>query len=165
MVDERGASPPVPHVVAGVDALQRRIGGALTERLTAMRIALRGSHGRILSLVGPDGTRPSVLAQGWVSKQAIGQRISELQELGLVTVHQDPDDRRATVVRRTSEGDRVLTRLTEGIADLERELRDEVGSSRYDVFREVLDELVTDHLPPALHQTECPPRSMPPNAD
>lgn len=158
MVYQRTSSSPVPHVVAGVDALQRRIGEALTKRLTAMRIELRGSHGRILSLIGPDGTRPSVLAQGWVSKQAIGQRVRELEELGLVTAQQDPDDRRATVVRRTPEGDHVLTQLAEGIADFERELRDEVGSARYDIFREVLDELVSDHLPPALHQGEWPPR-------
>ena len=150
MVSQRSTPSPVPHVVAGVDALQRRIGEALTERLTTMRIVLRGSHGRILSLIGPDGTRPSVLADGWVSKQAIGQRIRELQELELVTVQQDPHDRRAIVVRRTSEGDRVLTQLTEGVADFERELRNEVGAERYDAFREVLDELVSDHLPPAL---------------
>ena len=157
MVYQSHISPPVPHVVAGVDALQRRIGEALAQRLTTMRIALRGSHGRILSLVGPDGTRPSVLAQGWVSKQAIGQRIRELHELGLVTVEPDPDDRRATVVRRTPEGDRMLARLVEGIADFERELRDQVGPERYDMFRAVLDELVRDHLPPALHQGEWPP--------
>ena len=157
MVSRRVTPPPVPHVVAGVDALQRRIGEALTERLTTMRIVLRGSHGRILSLIGPDGTRPSVLAHGWVSKQAIGQRIRELQELELVTVQQDPHDRRAIVVRRTAEGDRVLVQLTEGIADFERELRNEVGAERYDVFREVLDDLANDHLPPALHQDRRPP--------
>ena len=152
MVYQSSPASSVPHVVAGVEALQRRIGAALATRLAVMRISLRGSHGRILSLIGPDGTRPSVLAQGWVSKQAIGQRIRELQELGLVTVRQDPDDRRATVVRRTSTGDHVLAQLAEGIADFERELRDEVGSGRYEVFREVLDELVRDHLPPALDQ-------------
>jgi DNA-binding MarR family transcriptional regulator len=156
MVYQSGRSSPVPHVVAGVDALQRRIGEALTKRLTTMGIALRGSHGRILSLIGPDGTRPSVLAEGWVSKQAIGQRVRELQELGLVTVQQDPLDRRAMVVRRTSEGDRILTQLTEGIADFERELRDEVGGARYELFREVLDDLVSHHLPPALHQDKRP---------
>jgi DNA-binding MarR family transcriptional regulator len=152
MVDQQSTSSPVPHVVAGVDALQRRIGEALTHRLTTMGIALRGSHGRILSLIGPDGTRPSVLAQGWVSKQAIGQRVRELEHLGLVTVERDRRDRRAIVLRRTAEGDRVLTRLTQGIEDLERELRNQVGATRYDTFRAVLDELVSDHLPPALHQ-------------
>jgi DNA-binding MarR family transcriptional regulator len=157
MVYQSSRPSPVPHVVAGVDALQRRIGEALTKRLTTMGIALRGSHGRILSLIGPHGTRPSVLAEGWVSKQAIGQRVRELQELELVTVQQDPLDRRATVVRRTSEGDRILNQLTEGIADFERELRDEVGAVRYELFREVLDDLVADHLPPALHQGEHPP--------
>jgi DNA-binding MarR family transcriptional regulator len=137
--------------------LQRRIGEALTKRLITMGIALRGSHGRILSLIGPHGTRPSVLAAGWVSKQAIGQRVRELQELDLVTVQQDPHDRRATIVRRTADGERILKQLTERIADFERELRDEVGAERYELFREVLDDLVSDHLPPALHQSEHPP--------
>lgn len=152
MVYQSSSASPVPHVVAGIDALQRRIGDALTERLTTMGIAVRGSHGRILSLIGPDGTRPSVLAEGWVSKQAIGQRVRELQELELVTVQQDPHDRRATVVRRTSKGDRILSQLTEGIADFEREARDEVGTVRYEQFRRVLDDLVSDHLPSALRQ-------------
>lgn len=156
MVYQPSSPAPVPHVVAGVDALQRRIGEALTKRLATMGIALRGSHGKILSLIGPDGTRPSVLATGWVSKQAIGQRVRELQELELVTVQQDPLDRRATVVRRTSEGDRILNQLTEGIADFERVLRDEVGAARYKLFREVLDELVRHHLPPVLHSNKHP---------
>lgn len=157
MVDQGRSSQSVPHVVAGVDALQRRIGESLAARLTAMDIDLRGSHGRILSLIGPEGTRPSVLAQGWVSKQAIGERLRELRELGLVTVYPDPGDRRATVVRRTSEGDRVLARLSHGIADFEGELRDEVGAARYEVFRSVLDELAAGHLPPALHPGDVPP--------
>lgn len=157
MVHQPSAPARVPHVVAGIDALQRRTGEALSKRLATMGVALRGSHGRILSLIGPDGTRPSVLAHGWVSKQAVGQRIRELQELELVTVHRDPRDRRATVVRRTSEGDRILDQLTVGIADFERELRDGVGAARYDVFRQVLDELAIDHLPPALHQGSTTP--------
>ena len=81
---------------------------------------------------------------------ALQRRIGEALTERLTTVKQDPHDRRAIVVRRTSEGDRVLTQLTEGVADFERELRNEVGAERYDAFREVLDELVSDHLPPAL---------------
>ena len=142
----------MPHVVAGVEALQRRIAESLTERLGTLGIELRGSHGRILDLIGPDGTRPSVLAHGWVSKQAIGQRIRELHELGLVEVERDRDDRRATVVRRTRQGDLILAQLAAGIAELERELRDQVGAARYEVFRGVLDELAGNHLPPALDQ-------------
>ena len=156
MVYQPSSPAPVPHVVAGVDALQRRIGEALTKRLATMGIELRGSHGKILSLIGPDGTRPSVLATGWVSKQAIGQRVRELQELELVTVQQDPLDRRATVVRRTSEGDRILNQLSEGIADFECVLRDEVGAARDKLFREVLDELVRHHLPPVLQSGKHP---------
>jgi DNA-binding MarR family transcriptional regulator len=157
MVDQRAASPAVPHVVAGVEALQRRIAEELNRRLSATGLVLRGSHGRILSLIGPDGARPSAIAQGWVSKQAIGERLRELGELGLVAVSQDPADRRATVVRRTREGDRVLAQLNAGIADFERELREQVGSARYAMFRDVLDELAAEHLPPALHHGRSGP--------
>ncbi len=156
MVYQSNDRDAVPHVVAGIEALQRRMSEALTERMTTVGIALRGSHGRILSLISPAGTRPSVLAEGWVSRQAIGQRIRELEQLELVAVEQDPHDRRATVVRRTSEGDRVLAQLAAGIADFERELRDQVGGARYDTFRRVLDELASDHLPPALHHNQTP---------
>ncbi len=139
----------MPHVVAGVSALQRRIDESLTARLADMGFVLRGSHGRILQLIESDGARPATLARGWISKQAIGQRIRELQALGLVVVEPDPGDRRATVVRRTPQGDAVLARLTTGIAGFERELRDQVGAGPYGIFCDILDELVADHLPPA----------------
>ncbi len=138
----------MPHVVAGVSALQRRIDESLTVRLAGMGFALRGSHGRILQLIEREGVRPATLARGWISKQAIGQRIRELQALGLVVVEHDPNDRRATVVRRTPQGDEVLAQLTTGIVGFERELRDQVGAERYGTFCDVLEELVADHLPP-----------------
>ena len=146
--DSTGASGTVPHVVAGIDTMRRRLTAILGEQLAGAGITLRGSHGRILSLIAADGSRPADLAHGWISKQAIGQRIGELRRLGLVSVEPDADDRRATVVRRTPAGDRLLTELNRVIADIERELSSEVGEDRYRVFRDVLDELVADRVPP-----------------
>jgi DNA-binding MarR family transcriptional regulator len=95
-----------------------------------------------------------VLAEGGGrSKQAVGKRIQELEAAGLVTVEPDPTDGRATIVRRTPEGDRVLRAVLDQIADLEAELRAQVGARRYETFRSVLDELAGDYLPPALYQT------------
>lgn len=103
---------------------------------------LRGSEGRILGLIEPDGTRPTSLAEGsWITKQAIGKRVRELEERGLVAVRPDPDDGRAVRVHRTTKGEGVKATTELRVAELERAFADEVGEDRYRTFCEVLDEL------------------------
>jgi DNA-binding MarR family transcriptional regulator len=154
MIDDHPPASPstaVPHLLAGLDGLQQRIGAGLARRIGPAQPALRGSQGRILSLIGPRGTRPTVLADGsWITKQAIGKRVQDLATRGLVTVEPDPTDGRAVVVRRTGEGDRLKILIEEQIADLEQEFADLVGPERYAAFRSVLDELAADHLPAAV---------------
>ncbi len=150
MVDDISAE--VPHLLAGLDGVQRRIGDGLNVRIRAdTTTAIRGSEGRILNLIGPNGTRPTVLADGaWITKQAIGKRIHGLEARGLVTLEPDPHDGRAVLVRRTAEGDRVVAFALAQIADVEREFAELVGVERYQQFRAVLDELATGYMPAAL---------------
>lgn len=138
---DEAADSPLPHLFAALDALQRRLGPEISARMRPHGAELRGSHGRILGLLPPEGARPSALAEGWISKQAIGKRIQELVESGLVSVEPDPDDRRATIVRRTAEGTRLRAVAKKEIAEIEASLAAEVGAKRYRLFREVLDEL------------------------
>lgn len=149
MVDDPDR-PAFPHLLAALDAFQSRVGAELGALAAATGIRIRGSHGRILHLLAPEGTRPSRLAEGWITKQAVGQRVRELVELGLVVVEPDPGDGRATRVRRTAEGDRVRDRTLAGALDVERELRDQVGADRWAVFRDVLDELAWPMAPALL---------------
>lgn len=103
---------------------------------------LRGSHGRILDLLGDEGTRPSALAaDAWITKQAISQRIRELEEARLVVTTPDPTDGRAMVVQRTAEGDRVRSSAVARIRAAETEWANLVGPDRYATFRQVIDEL------------------------
>ena len=84
---------------------------------TAPIAGLRGSIGRILSLVPPEGARQTALAGGaWITKQSLGERLREMEELGWVTTDADPADRRARVVQRTAHGDRVLATVDDTIA-------------------------------------------------
>jgi DNA-binding MarR family transcriptional regulator len=122
-------------------AAERRLGAAMASRMARHGVVMRGSHARLLHLVPPDGARPSELAQGWISKQAIGQRIQEMRKAGLVTVEPDPHDGRANVVRRTPEGDRTMALVLRELAALETELAAKVGERRYQTFRSVLHEL------------------------
>ena len=148
VVDE--PEPAFPHLLAALDTLQARVAAGLQARADSVGVRLRGSHGRILHLLAPDGTRPSQLADGWISKQAVGMRVQELVQMGLVAVAPDPADRRATLVRRTPAGDRIRDRTLAVALDIERELRAEVGAERYDAFRSVLDALAWPCAPDLL---------------
>jgi DNA-binding MarR family transcriptional regulator len=129
------------HVLALLGALDRRIDRDLRELRSAYAAGMRGSHGRILGQIADEGSRPSALAAGWISKQAIGQRIRELEERGWVSVAADPSDRRAVVVRRTEAGERVRDATVAAIAAMEERWAAAVGAERYAAFRAVLDEL------------------------
>lgn len=137
------ADPPLPHLFAALDALHRRLGPEISSRMRPQGARFRGSHGRILGVLPSEGARPSALAEGWISKQAVGKRIQEMAAAGLVTVERDPDDGRATIVRRTAEGERLRSMADEAIAEIEAVLAAEVGAERYRLFREVLDQLAT----------------------
>jgi DNA-binding MarR family transcriptional regulator len=139
MIDDLEAPPA--HVFEALERLNRRADDAM-RRLVPADLKLRGSYGRILDLIDDDGTRPSALADGaWITKQAVGQRVHELEARGWVTVSPDPTDGRAVVVRRTAEGDRVRRTAVGAIAAMEDEWADLVGAERYATFRDVLDEL------------------------
>jgi DNA-binding MarR family transcriptional regulator len=131
------------HVLAALALVERRLGEAMASRMAPHEVVMRASHARLLHLVPPEGARPSELAHGWISKQAVGKRIQEMVGAGLVAVEPDPGDGRASIVRLTHEGDRALALIMRELAGLEAELSREVGERRYRTFRAVLDELAS----------------------
>jgi DNA-binding MarR family transcriptional regulator len=138
----------VPHLLAGLEVIQRRLGHELRRRFAGGHLVLRGSEGRILDLVEPAGSRPTALADGaWISKQAIGKRIQDLEARGLVRLGPDPSDGRAVLVHRTDDGERARAYIRSQISQLEEDLGAQVGPERYRVFREVLDELAGPTAP------------------
>ena len=142
MVDHLDEPERTKLMLATTTEMERRVGGELRERMmTRHSVGMRPSHARLLHLIPPDGARPSELAQEWISKQAIGKRIQEMVEAGLLTVETDPDDGRARIARRTAEGDRRVALILEESIALETELAARVGGQRYRTFRAVLAEL------------------------
>ena len=140
VVDDLSAADRV-HVLAALGALDRRIDRDMRHLRSPEAAGLRGSHGRILSEIGEEGSRPSALAAGWISKQAIGQRIRELERRGWVAVSPDPSDGRAVLVHRTEAGERVRQAAVAAIAAMEERWAAAVGAERYATFRAVLDDL------------------------
>ena len=130
------------HVFAALEQLRRRADHDMARLTASITKPLRGSHGRLLSLVPEEGIRPSeIAADAWITKQAVGTRLREMEELGWIEIGPDPADGRAVIVKRTAAGTRIRRAARKAIEALEAEWADAVGPDRYRVFRTVMDEL------------------------
>ena len=109
--------------------LARLLDEAAVSRVAASRARrLRTSHTALLPHLDLEGTRLVDLARRvGVSKQAVGQLVDELQELGVVERVPDPADGRARRVRFTRSGFRALLHGLGVLDGLERELARAMG--------------------------------------
>ena len=103
---------------------------------------LRQSHFRLLARVPREGISISDLAVPLaMTKQAVGQFVTGLEESGHVAVRPEPTDRRVRLVVRTPLGDAVVRRVNTRIRRIERGWARQVGEQRYDDFKAVLRDL------------------------
>jgi DNA-binding MarR family transcriptional regulator len=103
---------------------------------------LRGSHLRLLSLVPPEGMRPTELAvRVGMTKQSLGEFVATLQEVGFLRVEMDPGDRRARIVSPTEKGRKLQARILTIFAETEEEWRTLVGARNWAVFRRALERI------------------------
>lgn len=122
---------------------------ALTERLaTAMDVhgidGMRPSFGFVIRAVAaeqPTITRLAELLD--VTKQSASGLVDEAERAGFVERVALPGDRRSRRLRLTAEGERVRATALEASAQLERELRRELGSAGLAAMREGLLALAT----------------------
>ena len=106
---------------------------------------LRQSHFRVISAVPADGITITDLGDRvGMTKQGCGQFVSTLTEAGYLRVGRNPTDRRTRTVFRTALGGQTIARVHTRIIDIERAWAAHVGTDRYQVFRDVLQELATD---------------------
>ena len=100
---------------------------------------LRLPHMAVLQYPGPDGVRPSVLAErAGMSKQAMNQLLLSLERLGYITRQDAPAGGRARVVRLTERGHAVWALMQELLVDVEAEWRDVLGEQRFAQLKEIL---------------------------
>jgi DNA-binding MarR family transcriptional regulator len=99
----------------------------------------RISHISLTRNLDLKGTRVSELARrAGMTKQAMGELVSQCAALKLVVTSTDPSDKRARVVQFTAEGLRWLEAFRQAVDHAEREMRDEVGARSMDVLRGAL---------------------------
>jgi DNA-binding MarR family transcriptional regulator len=97
---------------------------------------LRTPHTALLPHIDFDGTRLTELAaRVGTSKQAVGELVGELEEMGMLSRAVDPTDARARLVRFTARGRRALLHGLSVLAEIETELAAEVGRATLDRLR------------------------------
>ncbi len=121
------------------EAVHRRMLEALRENGFG---DIDGPRLAILLWPGPDGMRPSDLAGRMkVTKQALNYLLGDLERLGYLERHPDPDDRRARRIALTDRGRELVPVIRGAVTDTERDWAASLGEARFAQLRELLVEL------------------------
>lgn len=118
------------------EAIFRRLVRELTaagfEGLTLPHIA-------VLRYPGPDGERPSVLAErAGVSKQAMNRLLGSLEDLGYLKRTAASGEGRARIVRFTPRGRAAWAKIIETLRQIEREWNEELGAKDFAQLKDLL---------------------------
>lgn len=119
--------------------IQRRL---ITELNAAGFEELSVPHMAVLQFPGPDGVRPSVLAErAGMSKQAMNQLLRSLEGLGYLVRTDAPSTGRARIVRFTERGHAAYAKIHDILRDIEREWSAVLGPRRFAELKELLFEV------------------------
>ena len=110
---------------------------------------LRLPHMGVLQYPGPDGSRPSELAErAGMSKQAMNQLLRSLERLGYLVRRESPEDLRARVVHFTARGRAVWRKIHEILEEVEVEWRTALGEKDFDRLKALLCKVWVSDLVP-----------------
>jgi DNA-binding MarR family transcriptional regulator len=115
---------------------------AAAERANSGRSSgLARSHSLVFAHLDADGTRPAEIARrAGISRQAVGQTVAQMKDLGLVKLAPDPTNRRARLVQPTAKGRKALERSGTGSSAAEKVLSRRIGAARVKSLREALEQ-------------------------
>ncbi|ETK37936.1 hypothetical protein MPTA5024_01405, partial [Microbispora sp. ATCC PTA-5024] len=104
---------------------------------------IRYSHGAVFRFIDAEGSRLTVLAErSGLSKQALGEVVTELERHGYVERTADPDDHRAKIIRLTERGIKARVAAARILGDIERRWAQHLGRDRVAAMRTTLEEVV-----------------------
>jgi DNA-binding MarR family transcriptional regulator len=105
--------------------------------------AIRPGHGCVFRFIDPDhGSRLTELAErSGLTKQAVGEVVSDLERLDYVERRPDERDGRAKIVCLTDRGRDGAQAAERIFADIEARWAEQVGRERMATVREVLEEI------------------------
>lgn len=118
------------------EAIHRRI---ISELNAAGFQELRLPHMAVLQFPGPDGVRPTTLAErAGMSKQAMNQLLRSLEGYGYIKRSDAPDEGRARTVHFTGRGRAAYAKAHDILRDIEREWSAELGPTDFARLKELL---------------------------
>lgn len=103
-------------------------------------------HTTLLPHLDTNGTQATVLAErAGITKQAAGRVIADLEREGYVQRLPDPTDQRASIIVFTDAGRQYLVDAYYVKKEIEEEYMALLGAERMQQFRNILQELLSDH--------------------
>jgi DNA-binding MarR family transcriptional regulator len=114
----------------------------LTQRVAAAGYAdIRPGHGCVFGGIDPEnGSRLTELAdRAMMTKQSVGEVVSDLEKRGYVERIPDPEDGRAKIIRLTSKGRDVYLTGWQLNDELEQEWAAQFGQDHVAALREALE--------------------------
>lgn len=137
-------------VAAGKVPLARQLGllmGVISEQLLT-RLAEAGfddqrpAHNAVFANIPPGGIRLTDLAdRAGMSKQAMAELVTDLEQLGYLKRRSDPTDGRAKLIQFSARGKRAVAVALEAFDDIEADLTRRIGKRTMDQLRDILDRL------------------------
>ena len=104
------------------------------------------SHGLVFQYLNEDGSRITALAtQVGITKQSMSALVYQLEEYGYLKRKGDPDDARAVLFVLTAKGETLKEMAQQFNYQFERKWERELGTVRYQQFREMIIQLVSSN--------------------
>jgi DNA-binding MarR family transcriptional regulator len=106
---------------------------------------IRQGHGCVFRFIHEGGSRLTDLAESsGLTKQAVGEVVADLEQLGYVERAADPNDGRAKMIRLTALGAEAQRTALGIFADMERQWAERYGAERVAAARALLEDLAAD---------------------
>lgn len=123
--------------------LYRAFHGLAQEKYAARGYAgLTTAHTLLFASLDGNGTRIVTLAERMgTSKQFTGRLVHQLVKMGYLTTEPDPLDKRATIVKATSEGVQFFADASAVRDEIEALFRDVIGEERFHLLVIAMQEL------------------------
>jgi DNA-binding MarR family transcriptional regulator len=97
------------------------------------------AHLAVLRYPGPDGERPSLLAErAGISKQAMNRLLGSLENLGYLKRMDSSDQSRARIVHFTRRGHAAWAKIVEILYEIERDWNAELGAKDFAHLKQLL---------------------------